>query len=67
MPSHHLDIKEGKMGWFNGNPEKDINKLFTPNNIKMDAKKDRYWDHLLIGIFIVLAIIMVSIVVQAAF
>lgn len=49
------------------NSHKDDEKLFTPNNIKMDAKKDRYWDHLLTGIFIVLAIVIVSIVVQAAF
>lgn len=55
------------MGWFNGNPEEDLNKLFTPNgNLKLPVK-DKYWDRLLIAIFIIIAIGVVSITLQATF
>ena len=58
-------INGGFMSWY---PPEDDDDLFTPRKLQRATQtKDKFWDYIIVGVFIVLAIIIVSITIQAAF
>jgi len=52
------------MSWFPA--DEDDDKLFL-SPIDSNIPKDKFWNHLLIGIFVALAILVVCVLLQAAF